>query len=220
MFRDLERVQDSFIGIAAHRIIGANLVLQRPDRVGARRAGLGQLLPGARPRRRPLGRLFTPDDDKTPGTSFLAVISHDYWRRRFQEDPGVVGQSLIVNGHAFTDHRRRPRGLRGHDARRPSRRLRADHHARPDAARAPGPGFENRRQYWAYLFGRLKPGVTIEQARVALNGPYRAIINDVEAPLQKGMSEQTMARFTSKTVTVEPGARGQSRSTARRARRC
>ena len=50
-------------------------------------------------------------------------------------------------------------------------------------------GFQNRRQYWAYLFARLKPGVSIEQATVAINGPYRAIINDVEAPLQKGMSD-------------------------------
>ena len=34
-------------------------------------------------------------------------------------------------------------------------------------------GFENRRQYWAYLFARLKPGVSIEQATVAINGPYQ-----------------------------------------------
>ena len=72
-----------------------------------------------------------------------------------------------------------------------------------------GPGFENRRQYWAYLFGRLKPGVSVEQARVALSGPYRSIIDEVEAPLQKGMSEQTMARFMAKR-SVDPGARGQS----------
>ena len=40
------------------------------------------------------------------------------------------------------------------------------------------------------MFARLKPGVTIEQARVAMNGSYRPIVNDVEAPLQKGMSER------------------------------
>ena len=34
--------------------------------------------------------------------------------------------------------------------------------------------------------------------RAALDVPYRAIVNDVEAPLQKGMSEQTMARFRAK----------------------
>ena len=45
---------------------------------------------------------------------------------------------------------------------------------------------------------------------MATNGPYRAIINDVEVPLQKGMSEQTMARFKAKKLTMESGNRGQS----------
>jgi predicted permease len=60
------------------------------------------------------------------------------------------------------------------------------------------------------LFARLKPGVSLEQARSAIDGPYRAIINDVEAPLQEGLSEQTMAQFKAKTIRVEPGSRGQS----------
>ena len=45
---------------------------------------------------------------------------------------------------------------------------------------------------------------------VAINGPYHAIVNDVEAPLQKGMSDQTMARFKAKEITTETGKRGQS----------
>jgi predicted permease len=71
-------------------------------------------------------------------------------------------------------------------------------------------GFDNRRAYWAYLFARLKPGVSIDQARAAMNGVYRPIINDVEAPLQRGMSDQTMARFRAKELVVEEGRRGQS----------
>src|SRR5438445_286146 len=74
----------------------------------------------------------------------------------------------------------------------------------------PFKGFDNRRSYWAYLFARLKPGVSIEQARVALATPYHAIVNDVEAPLQKGMSPQTLARFNAKPILLDPGARGQS----------
>ena len=70
--------------------------------------------------------------------------------------------------------------------------------------------FDDRRSYWAYLFGRLKPGVSIEQARTSLNGVYRPIINDVEAPLQKGMSDQTMAKFKAKPLVVQEGRRGQS----------
>jgi predicted permease len=77
----------------------------------------------------------------------------------------------------------------------------------------PFKGFDNRRSYWAYLFARLKPGVSIEQARTALATPYRQIVNDVEAPLQKGMSDQTLARFKSKPLLLEPGARGQSNVT-------
>jgi predicted lysophospholipase L1 biosynthesis ABC-type transport system permease subunit len=71
-------------------------------------------------------------------------------------------------------------------------------------------GFENRQSYWAYVFGRLKPGVTLDQARVGINAVYHPIINDVEAPLQKGMSSQTLTRFKAKTIGVEAGYRGQS----------
>jgi predicted permease len=71
-------------------------------------------------------------------------------------------------------------------------------------------GFEDRRSYWAYLFARLKPGVTPTQARAAINAPYRSLLAEVEAPLQEGMSERTMARFLAREITVEEGARGQS----------
>jgi predicted permease len=43
-----------------------------------------------------------------------------------------------------------------------------------------------------------------------LNVLYHSFVNDVDAPLQKGMSDQTMQRFRAKRVTFEPGARGQS----------
>src|SRR5262249_3451724 len=61
------------------------------------------------------------------------------------------------------------------------------------------------------------PGVTLQQAATALNGPYHAILNDVEAPLQKGMSPQTLARFKAKTIVLDEGSRGQS-SVSREAR--
>jgi predicted permease len=75
---------------------------------------------------------------------------------------------------------------------------------------SPFDGFADRKSYWAYLFARLKPGVTLEAAQAAINVPYRAFINEVEAPLQTGFSDQTMARFKAKLLTLAPGARGQS----------
>ena len=70
---------------------------------------------------------------------------------------------------------------------------------------------ENRRGYWVYLFARLKPGVALEQARAAIDTPYRAIINEVEVPLQEGMSDPMMAQFRARGIRLDPGSRGQSR---------
>ncbi len=46
----------------------------------------------------------------------------------------------------------------------------------------------DRDEHFVYMFGRLAPGATMEQAAASLNPTYHAIINDVEAPRIKGMS--------------------------------
>ena len=207
MFKDLEKAQTSFTGIAAHRNFGGSLGYQGTSLAGSGLVVSGSYFPvlGLTPA---LGRLLTPEDDKTVGTHFVVVLSHDYWRTRFNLNPNVLNETLVVNGQAMTIVGVAPEGFNGTTL--------GD---KPDVfvpmtmrgLMQPGfRGFENRRQYWAYLFGRLKPGVSIEEATTAINGPYRAIVNEVEAPLQKGMSEETMARFKAKVITTEPGDRGQS----------
>jgi ABC-type antimicrobial peptide transport system permease subunit len=207
MFRDLERVQEVFTGIAAHVSFGANLSYK-----GQTQNGEGMLVSGSyfgvlglNPA---LGRLLTPEDDVAIGNHFVTVLSHRYWTTKFNQDPNVLNETIIVNGHGLTIVGVAPPGFDGTTlGTRPQVFV-------PITMRGlmqPGfNGFENRRSYWAYLFARLKPGVSIEQARASLNGQYRAIINDVEAPLQTGMSEQTMARFRAKPILVEEGYRGQS----------
>jgi predicted permease len=49
---------------------------------------------GIRPR---LGRLFTAEDD-SPGSQETVILSHGYWQRRYGGDPGVIGQTLTVDG--------------------------------------------------------------------------------------------------------------------------
>ncbi len=209
MFRDLERVDAPFTGIAAHVTFGANLAAH-----GQTENGQGLLVSGSYFRVLGLapaaGRLLTADDDKAPGESHVVVLSYTYWLRRFGEDRGAIGQPLIVNGQTMTIVGVAPRGFDG-----TTLGVKPLVFA-PITMRGfsqPFKGFDNRRSYWAYLFARLKPGATIEQARAALATPYRQIVTDVEAPLQKGMSDQTLARFKSKPVVVQPGSRGQSRVT-------
>lgn len=207
MFRDLENAQSSFTGIAAHRYFGGSVGYKGTSLSGEGVLVSGSYFPvlGITPA---LGRLLTSEDDKTVGNHFVVVLSHRYWQSRFEENPAILNETLIINGQAMTVVGVAPRAFLGVTLGQV-----------PDlfvpmtmrALMEPGfKGFDNRRQYWAYLFARLKPGVSSEQAAVAINGPWKAILNDVEAPLQKGMSEQTMARFRAKTIMLAPGGRGQS----------
>ena len=59
---------------------------------------------------------------------------------------------------------------------------------------------EQRRQHYMQIIGRLKPGVTLEQASAAINVPYSAILTNVEVPLQQGLSEKMMAKFKGKKL--------------------
>jgi predicted permease len=214
MFRDLERVQKVFTGVAAHRIFYANLAYR-----GQTLTGNGMLVSGAYFRilgsKPALGRLLTSQDDRLVGESKVVVLSHAYWLSRFGANPNVLNDILIVNGQRLTIVGVAPRGFEGTTLGQRTEvfvpiTLRGE--MEPNFN-----DFGNRRSYWAYVFARLRPGVIIDQARLAMSGPYHAIVNDVEAPLQKDMSAQTMKRFRAKTLGIAPGSRGQS-STPKEAR--
>ena len=207
MFRDLAQQQTVFTGVAAHRTFGANLSYQRQTFTGDGMLVSGSYFSvlGMQPA---LGRLLGPGDDQTIDQSPVVVLSHAFWRSRFNQSPAVLNDTMIVNGQALTIVGVAQEGFNGTTmGSKPQVFV-------PITLRGlmqPGfSGFENRRTYWAYLFARLKPGVSAAQAQTALNGPYHNIINDVEAPLQINMSEQTMTRFKARQILVEEGSRGQS----------
>jgi len=77
------------------------------------------------------------------------------------------------------------------------------------------PNHTGRKVYWTYLFARLKPGVSLQQAAAEINVPYRAILSDVDAPLVNDFSDQTMREFRARAVTLAPGARGQAQTGVR-----
>jgi predicted permease len=212
MFRDLEKAQHVFTGLAAHRSFGANLAYRRQTTNGEGMMVSGSYFPllGLQAAH---GRLFTLDDDRTIAGHPLVILSEEYWRTRFDANPAVINETLIVNGQALTIVGVAPRDFHGTSlGTRPHVYVPLTMRGAlvPGFIRTSSNGFENRRAYWAYVFARLKPGVSLEQATTAINVPYSAILNDVEAPLQQGMSDQTMARFKAKQIALAPGYRGQS----------
>lgn len=209
MFRDLERARTPFSGIAAHRAFGANVAFDHQTFSGEGMLVSGSYFPvlGLHP---VLGRLFTPDDDRNVGANFVAVLSYSYWESRLGARRSVVGEPIIVNGQTLTIIGIAPRGFEGTTlGTRPQIFVPISMRALMEPYFGDA-GFENRRSYWTYLFARLKPGVSLEQASSAINAVYHPIINDVEAPLQKGISDQAMKRFRAKELVVTDGRRGQS----------
>ena len=102
------------------------------------------------------GRAFTADEEK-PGGAAVAMIGEGLWKRRFGGDPNLVGRTLSLDGAPFTVVGIAPAGLKlisGGDIYFP---LTID------------PGKELRLNHVILVFGRLKDGVTPQQAQVEMN---------------------------------------------------
>ena len=207
MFRDLQKMHGVFTDVAAHVTFGANLAFEGQTVSGEGMLVSGSYFPvlGVQPA---LGRLISPADDQKVGESPVVVLSHAYWTSRFGQRGDVINQTMVVNGQTLTIVGVAPKGFEGTTLG-----------AYPEVfvpitlrgMMQPGfNGFANRRSYWAYLFARLRPGVTVEQAQLGMQGIYRGLINDVEAPLQRGWSDQRMQQFRARTLNLSPGHQGQS----------
>jgi predicted permease len=207
MFRDLQRETKTLSGLAAHRGFSTNLAYQGQTLNGDGLLVSGSYFPtlGLTPA---LGRLLGPGDDRAVGESPVVVISYEYWTSRFGADPSALNKSLIANGHSLTIVGVAPAGFHGTTlGSKPEIYVPITMRGQMQAGFK---GFDNRRSYWAYVFGRLGPGVTLEAAQTELSTRYRTIINEVEAPLQTGMSDATMQRFRNKPIELVAGQRGQS----------
>jgi predicted permease len=67
-----------------------------------------------------LGRGFLPDEDLAAGGASVVVLGHDLWEREFGADPGVVGRSILLNGHGFTVVGVAPAGFFGLELEEPA----------------------------------------------------------------------------------------------------
>ena len=101
MFRDLERAQEPFVGLAAHHSLDVRLSSGEQARNGEAILVSGSYFSvlGLQPA---LGRLLGPQDDRVDGQAESVVLSHAYWQSAFAGDPNVLGRTLLVNGAPLT----------------------------------------------------------------------------------------------------------------------
>ena len=209
MFRDLEREQTVFTSIVAHRGFSASATYrgQTVSIQGTQVSGSYFPTLGLAPE---VGRLFGPEVDEAIGGHPVVVLGHEFWQSGLGGARDVLGEALVVNGQSLTIAGVAPPGFRGTTFNQPSDIfVPLTMHGRLSAGAGEG-RFEDRRSYWLYLFARLEPGVSRDQARAAMQPLYRGILAEVEAPLLVGAGDEARARFVARTLPVEDGRRGQN----------
>jgi putative ABC transport system permease protein len=158
----------SFSGMAAYEMEGFDLTSnggggnREPEHIegAAATADFFPLL-GIRLR---IGRNFTDSETQT-GNSHVAILSDDFWRSRFQGDPNILGKSITATGEDYQiigvlpSTFELPSGSLGLEQDKPKMWI--------PLPIDPSPAEEDRMDLT--VFGRLRPGVTVAQARAEMN---------------------------------------------------
>jgi predicted permease len=153
-----------------------------------------------------IGQVFTTAEDRaeTP----YAVISYNYWQRRFGGHPDVLGKTLILGKAALTIIGVTPPGFIGETSgQRPDLwlPLRMQPSAQPgqDRLHDSPPA----KVMWLHVFGRLKPGITLPQAEAEANAIFQAGLEFFYSASASGARRR---EFLDQHLRIQPGARGAS----------
>jgi len=146
------------------------------------------------------GRLLTEDDDLKPHAHPYAVLSYDYWKRRFGQDPRAVGRTFRMGDDLYQIVGVGPAPFTGTETGTVTDVF-------VPATMHPGAVHDD--WTWHRTLARLKPGVAVEPVRAKLNATSRAF-EEERAKGFTGMSKQDIEAFLGQTLVMEPAAAGAS----------
>ncbi len=204
-FKDLRDHNEVFSGLTAH----TGLPLNISGGTGEPQQVFGEIVTGnyfnvlgARPL---LGRGFAADEDETPGAKLVCVLGYGEWQKRFGGDATILGRTITLNGHAFTVVGVMPKGFKGTNAiGAPA--LWVPYMTYPQTMS----GFllelgkpDQRRGLVFNVTGRLKPGVTVQQAEANL----KTIARQLEQEYPNENKDRSVTLVPLAQATINPGFR-------------
>ena len=148
------------------------------------------------------GRLFTGNDDLTPGAHPYAVLSYDYWKRRFGADPRVVGRTFRTGNEVYQIVGVAQAPFTGTEPGKvidiflPTMMMKNNAIVRSD-------------YQWFLTLIQVKPGVSAALVREKLRAPFRAFVEE-RARAAKGIPKAQMDAFLNQKLLVLPAASGVS----------
>jgi len=211
--RDLQQQEQFFEGVLCRATTIITLSTGREHARAAAEVVSGTYFSvlGVRPA---AGRLFTNDDDQTPGASPVVVLSYDFWKAQLAGAPDVVGRKVLVNRYPMTVVGVAASGFRGIDVGEvPSLWI-------PAAMSAQAiPGFDNMQNHfmqnhfvrWMQVLGRLRQDVTLAQAQTGLQPWFKAMLD--EDTRREGFPKITpdqRQQFLASTLELTPAPQGYS----------
>ena len=115
------------------------------------------------------GRTFSPDEGKKPGGDPVVVLSYALWAHRFGSDDKAIGQTISLDATSYTVIGVAPPNFKGIVSLAPPEVLWIPLGMRDYVLSGQVKDLENHRRFrWISIVGRLKQGITVDQARAAL----------------------------------------------------
>jgi predicted permease len=153
-----------------------------------------------------LGRVLLPQDDRAPGANPVVVLGHGFWSRRFGASREVLNRKIVVMGQPMVVV-----GVAAASFNGVMPGSTPDLYVPVAMKRAVTPtwdGLEDPRTRWLDIFGRIKPGLTLEQAQAATRVVYRSALESELAKMGRMRTERDRNQFLNHRLDLRPAAQG------------
>jgi len=211
LYQDLQQKAEPLAEVLCRRLFDASVnVDNQTERVDAEMVSGNYFTTlGVKPA---LGRVFnSQEDDRIYQGHPVVVLSYAYWVSRFARDPNIVGKKILVNNYPMTVVGVSAEGFAGLDPAR-SPQIRVPILMKP--VMVPEWSWvhlDDRRARWVQVFGRLKPGYTVESARAPIQGLFTQIrAYEMTLPAAKEWSKYSRDEFMKGRLQVTEASLGYS----------
>src|SRR5579864_8211714 len=166
----------------------------------------------------PLGRPIAPDDDAVPDSKPVVVLSYSFWRSYFDGDRTIVGRTIALNGYAMTVIGVAQPGFDGLELGAPAKVFVPIMMKTEMTPHSDGLKNRPRRLSWVTAYGRLKPGISPQQAELSLQPLLHGILEmEAQQPeFTRNTTEADRQLFLRNRIKLLPGSDNKLREDMRR----
>ena len=157
-----------------------------------------------------IGRAFTEADDRVPHAAPYAVISYAFWDRRFGRAADVLGKKITMGKAGLTIIGVAPPGFFGENVGNPPDvwiPMAMEPDVQPGRDWLQDDETEVTRIMWLQVMGRLKPGVSLQQAQANISLVFQQLLASYHVP---GLTEEQHRAQVDQKLKLTPGGRGAS----------